>query len=144
MPDNRRKTDSTQTYMEPDRHKNIDEKPLGRVGQREERQPKSKAARTAREVITGDILDNKRLRRWYPLVLYCIFLVFLYIGHTFNYQRLQRLEIQQRMELNKERSRAMVFSSMRMNASRHSRIIEEIQRRGIRLEESTSPPKTVE
>lgn len=130
--------------MDTPRHTNPDEKPLGRVGQRPPRQPKSKAARTAREVITGDILDNERLRRWYPLTLYCIFLVFLYIGHTFNFQRLQRLEIQQRMELNEERSRAMVFSSMRMNASRHSRIMEEIQRRGIKLQESTSPPKTVE
>ena len=47
------------------------------------------------------------------------------------------------MELNNERSRAMVFSSMRMNASRHSRIVEEIERRGLNLEESTVPPKTV-
>lgn len=83
------------------------------------------------------------LRRWYPLALYCILLVFLYIGHVFNFQRLQRLEIQQRMELNNERSRSMVFSSMRMNASRHSRIVEEIERRGLKLEESTVPPKTV-
>jgi hypothetical protein len=88
-------------------------------------------------------MGDSRLRRWYPLALYCILLVFLYIGHVFNFQRLQRLEIQQRMELNNERSRSMVFSSMRMNASRHSRIVEEIERRGLKLEESTVPPKTV-
>ena len=103
-----------------------DEKPIGAVGQRE-RRPKSRAARAAQDVITGDF----------------ILLVFLYIGHVFNFQRLQRLEIQQRMELNNERSRSMVFSSMRMNASRHSRIVEEIERRGLKLEESTVPPKTV-
>ena len=88
-------------------------------------------------------MGDSRFRRWYPLACYCILLVFLYIAHTFNFQRLQRSEIQQRMELNNERSRAMVFSSMRMNASRHSRILEEIQRRGLNLEESTVPPKTV-
>ena len=105
-----------------------DEKPIGAVGQRE-RRPKSRAARAAQDVITGDFMGDSRLRRWYPLALYCILLVFLYIGHVFNFQRLQRLEIQQRMELNNERSRSMVFSSMRMNASRHSRIVEEIERR---------------
>lgn len=119
-----------------------DEKPLGPVGQ-PERRPKSRAARAAQDVITGDFMGDRRLRRWYPLALYCILLVFLYIGHVFNFQRLQRLEIRQRMELNNERSRSMVFSSMRMNASRHSRIVEEIRRRGLPLEESTSPPKTV-
>lgn len=121
-----------------------DRKPLGIVGQEERKQPRSKAARAAREVITGDFMGDSRFRRWYPLALYCILLVFLYIAHTFNFQRLQRSEIQQRMELNNERSRAMVFSSMRMNASRHSRILEEIERRGLNLEESTVPPKTVQ
>lgn len=95
-------------------------------------------------MITGDILDNKSLRRWYPLILYCILLIFIYIGHNFNFQRLQRLEIQQSLELNNERSRAIVFSSMRLNASRHSRITEEIERRGLQLQESTAPPKTIE
>ena len=76
-----------------------DEKPIGAVGQRE-RRPKSRAARAAQDVITGDFMGDSRLRRWYPLALYCILLVFLYIGHVFNFQRLQSLEIQQRMELN--------------------------------------------
>lgn len=120
----------------------LDEKPLGVVGQKERRHA-SRAARAAKNVITGDFMVDSRLRRWYPLAMYCILLVFLYIGHNFNFQRLQRLEIQQRMELNDERSRSMVFSSMRMNASRHSRIAEEIKRRGLPLEESTVPPKIV-
>ena len=78
-----------------------DETPLGAVGQKE-RRPKSRAARAAQDVITGDFMGYSRLRRWYPLALYCILLVFLYIGHVFNFQRLQRLEIQQRMELNND------------------------------------------
>lgn len=120
-----------------------DEKPLGKLIQDDERKPKSKAAKAARNVITGDFMGDSRFRKWYPLALYCILLIFLYIGHNFNFQRLQRMEIRQRMELNNERSRSMVFSSMRMNASRHSRIIDEINRRGIPLEESTMPPKIV-
>ena len=53
-----------------------DEKPIGAVGQRE-RRPKSRAARAAQDVITGDFMGDSRLRRWYPLALYCILLVFL-------------------------------------------------------------------
>lgn len=121
-----------------------DEKPLGKIGLPQPHQPKSKAARTARDIVTGDILENSKLRSRYPIVMYCIVLVFLYIGHNFNFQRLQRLEIQQKMELNNERSRSMVFSSMRLNTSRHSRITEEIKNRGLKLEESTIPPKKVE
>lgn len=121
-----------------------DEKPMGKIGLPQPRQPKSKAARTAHDIVTGDILKNTQLRSRYPIVMYCIFLVFLYIGHNFNFQRLQRLEIQQRMELNNERSRSMVFSSMRLNASRHSRITEEMTERGLQLKESTMPPKKVE
>lgn len=120
-----------------------DEKPIGRPPA----QPQAKRARAAdiaEDIITGDILSNEKLRRRYPLVLWCVFLVFLYIGIHFNYQRMQRLEIQQRILLNEERSRAVIFSSMRMNASRHSRIVEEIKRRGIPLEESTVPPKIIE
>lgn len=120
-----------------------DEKPLGTTGPKEERRPRSKAAKAAQNVITGDFMGERRFRKWYPLAFYCIVLVFLYIGHNFTFQKLQRLEIRQRMELNDERSRSMVFSSMRMNASRHSRIVEEIRRRGLRLEESTTPPKIV-
>lgn len=120
-----------------------DEKPLGKTIRPEERMPRSKAARAARNVITGDFMGESRFRKWYPLAFYCIILVFLYIGHIFNFQKLQRMEIRQRMELNDERSRSMVFSSMRMNASRHSRIVEEINRRGLPLEESAMPPKIV-
>lgn len=39
-----------------------DEKPLGAVGQKE-RRPKSRAARAAQDVITGDFMGYSRLRR---------------------------------------------------------------------------------
>lgn len=120
-----------------------DQKPVGRSTVRQ-KEDKSKVARNVSDVITGDILTNQRLRRWYPLILWCILLVFVYIGVHFKYQRLQRIEIQERILLNEERSRAVIFSSMRMNASRHSRIVDEVQRRGLPLEESTVPPKIIE
>ncbi len=116
-----------------------DEKPAGRATPPKPRAPMSKAG----NVITGNFMNDKKVRRWYPLALWCCLLVFLYIAQHFNYQRLQRLEIQKRMELNEERSRSVVFSSMRMNSSRHSRIVEEVEKRGLPLEESQIPPKIV-
>ncbi len=116
-----------------------DEKPAGRPTP-----PKAAAPRSRMSgVITGDIIYSRKVRRWYPLALWCCVLMFVYIAQHFNYQRLQRLEIQKRMELNEERSRSVVFSSMRMNASRHSRIVDEVKRRGLPLEESQAPPKIV-
>lgn len=89
--------------------------------------------------ITGDIL--LWWRKWYPLAIYCCLLVFAYIVLNFHHQRLQREEISARLELNKERSRAVVFSSIRMNNSRPSYIMEQVRERGIELEESQQPPK---
>ena len=115
--------------------KQADEKPVGRSTVRK------KKSSAVNDVITGDFIISERLRKWYPLMLWVVLLVFIYIGVNFRHQRLQRTEIQQRIQLNEERSRAVIFSSMRMNASRHSRITEEVRRRGIPLEESAVPPK---
>lgn len=120
-----------------------DEKPVGRSTATQAPKKKRRAV-SASDVITGDILDNAKLRRWYPLASWCILLVFIYIGLNFSHQRLQRVEIQERIKLNEERSRSIIFSSMRMNASRHSKIVEEVRRRGIPLEESATPPKVIE
>ncbi len=90
-------------------------------------------------IITGEVL--LWLRRWYPLIIYCCLLIFIYILQHFNYQRTQREEIAARLELNRERSRSIIFASIRMNNSRPSYIREQVQKRGIKLIESTEPPK---
>lgn len=96
------------------------------------------------DVITGEILRHESARGWYPLAAWCILLIFLYIGHVFDYQRLQRIEIAREMSLHEQRSRAMVFFSMKMNAVRHSNIMREIERRGIPLREGEHPPVVAE
>ncbi len=95
-------------------------------------------------MITGEILRHESARGWYPLAAWCILLIFLYIGHVFDYQRLQRIEIAREMSLHEQRSRAMVFFSMKMNAVRHSNIMREIERRGIPLREGEHPPVVAE
>ena len=87
---------------------------------------------------TGDIRVLPSL--WFTAP--CI-LILGYIAYVFYYQRTQRLEIAQRTALQEERSRAMVYQSLRMNASRHSTISDEIKKRGIDLPDSPTPPKTI-
>jgi hypothetical protein len=116
-----------------------DEKPAGRATPPKSRTRMSKAG----NVITGNFMNDKKVKRWYPLAAWCCVLIFVYIAQHFYYQSLQRAEISKRMELNEERSRSVVFSSLRMNASRHSRIVEEVKRRGLPLEEPQKPPKIV-
>lgn len=116
-----------------------DEKPAGRATPPKQSAPIGKTGK----FMTGSILKDKRVVRWYPLALWCCGLVFVYIALHFNYQKLQRQEIRKRMELNDERLRSVVFSSMRMEASRHSRIVEEVKERGLPLEEPQVPPKMV-
>ncbi|MBO5902790.1 MAG: hypothetical protein J6Q40_02170 [Tidjanibacter sp.] len=96
------------------------------------------------KIITGEIFVENKVRSHYPFALYCCALVVAYIAYVFHYQHLQRTEIGVKIELQEERSRAVVFSSMRMNASRHSNIINEVERRGLPLMESSTPPKIVD
>ena len=124
----------------PDREENIREKTTG-----ESPEPKKKDDRRRPKpqgiapYVTGDFLLG--LKRWYPLAIWCCLLIFISIAQNFYFQSLQNEEISTRLELNRERSRAVVFSSMRLTTSRPSYIIEQVKERGIPLEESTVPPK---
>lgn len=104
---------------------------------------RGRRVKKAQRFISGDFIENPRLRRVFPLVLYCCLLIFLFIAHNFHYQRLQRQEITEQLELNKERSRSIIFASMRMNYSRPSYIMEELERRKIDLHRSEIPPKKI-
>ena len=96
----------------------------------EESAPQTKKGKKSKKslpgkIITGEIFEENKVRSHYPFALYCCVLIVAYIAYVFHYQHLQRTEIGVKIELQEERSRAMVFSSMRMNVSRHSNIISE-------------------
>lgn len=105
---------------------------------------RSKAAAGVNNVLTGDILSHKGLRRWYPFILYCVVLVFVYITHVFYIHRLETTRIREEIELNALRQKSLVYSADRMNATRQSRILEQVRQRGLGLQESLVPPKIIE
>lgn len=110
-----------------------DVKPIGAVAP-------DRGNRTSRGIFSGDVLYSQTIRRHYPFALYCCLLIILYMGYIFNCQRTQREEIASRIELQKVRSRALLLSSERLEAVRHSNLTEEIQRRGLNLQQWNTPP----
>ena len=117
-----------------------DEKPVGAV------KPSAineAGRRSSKSIFSGDVLYNESVRRHYPFMLYCCLLILLYMGYIFTCQRTQREEISCRIELQRERSKALLLSSERLEATRHGNITEEIKRRGLNLKEWNTPPTVI-
>ena len=119
-----------------------DEKPRGAVAPspaHKEEKPKG----AVRKVLSGDVLYNPRTARYYPFLLYCTLLILLYMGFVFQGQRVQREEIECRIELQRIRARSLIYSSERIEATRHSNIQNEITKRGIKIKEWPTPPHII-
>ena len=72
-------------------------------------------------------------------MLYCCLLVILYMSYRFTCQRVQREDIACRIELQRERSKALLISSEKLDATRYNNITQEIKRRGINIQEWNTP-----
>jgi len=118
-----------------------DEKPVGRV------QPDKGEAKARQngvgKVLSGNVLSDSRLSRHYPFILYCCLLVLSYMGYIFACQRTQRAEVEQRITLQQKRAKALLYSSERIEATRHGNILGEIERRGINVKEWPTPPRII-
>lgn len=114
-----------------------DVKPTGAVGVKKERR------HTSRGIFSGDVLYAERVRRHYPFILYCCALIIVYMGYTFTCQRAQREEIACRIELQRLRSKALLFSSERLEAVGYNEIIEQIEQRGIKIKPRKTPPTII-
>ncbi len=117
-----------------------DEKPVGAV------RPSAineSGRRSSKSIFSGDVLYSKSVRRHYPFMLYCCLLILLYMGYVFNCQRVQREEITCRIELQRTRSKALLYSSERLGATRYNNIVEEIEKRKIGIKQWNEPPKVI-
>ena len=98
---------------------------------------------SSRGIFSGDVLYAERVRRHYPFALYCCGLIIIYMGYTFTCQRAQREEIACRIELQRLRSRALLFSSERLDAVGYNEIIEQIESRGLKIKPRKTPPTVI-
>lgn len=117
-----------------------DEKPVGAV------KPSAineSGRRSSKSIFSGDVLYSKSVRRHYPFMLYCCLLILLYMGYVFTCQRAQREEITCRIELQRTRSKALLYSSERLRATRYNNLTEEIEKRGIEIKQWNNPPQVI-
>ena len=117
-----------------------DEKPMGAVKPSHIDEAKR---RSSKSIFSGDVLYSESVRRHYPFALYCCLLILLYMGYVFTCQRAQREEISCRIELQRERSKALLYSTERLNATRYNNITEEIKARGISIRQWNTPPTVI-
>ena len=120
-----------------------DIKPTGVV------KPDAKMAKSKRRkgavkgVLSGEVLVSAPAKKHYTFALYCCLLIILYMGYVFSSQRLQREQIECRIELQKRRAKSLLYSSEKISASRHSNITSEVEKRGINIKEWPTPPQVI-
>ncbi|MBR3682506.1 MAG: hypothetical protein IKL67_03720 [Tidjanibacter sp.] len=120
-----------------------DIKPTGAV------KPDAKMAKSNRRkgavkgVLSGEVLVSSPAKKHYIFALYCCLLIILYMGYVFSSQRLQREQIECRIELQKTRAKSLLYSSEKISASRHSNITSEVEKRGIEIKEWPTPPQVI-
>ena len=93
--------------------------------------------------LSGNILSHKEVSKTYPYLVFVAFLMFLYIGNIFSMQHLHRRHNALTKEVRELRTKSMTLASERMQATRQSNIVREIEKRGLQLKESTTPNKVI-
>jgi chromatin segregation and condensation protein Rec8/ScpA/Scc1 (kleisin family) len=111
---------------------------------RDEDIPASKTKEYIGMLLSGSILTRTEVRRVYPYLLMIAFLMLLYISSLFRMQQLHRREIELTRQVKELRAVSLELSAQRMNATRRSFIMDEVERRGIPLQESLTAPKIIE
>lgn len=96
------------------------------------------------QVLSGNILTKAEVRNRYPYMFFTAFLMFLYIANIFHTQKLYRQHDRLNAQLKEMRAKSLTVSSMRMMATRQSEIVRELEKRGIPLRESVTPPQVIE
>ena len=94
--------------------------------------------------MSGNILRHPQVRHKLPYALFIAFLMFLYIANGYNTQRLHRKHNKLNEEVKELRTKSLSLTEQRMTATRQSEILKELERRGIGLVESVTPPIIIE
>lgn len=127
------------------RYRKRDGYPFVQEGE-EERVPRrsSRFEQYIGQVLSGNIFTRAEVRRQYPYMLFMALLMFLYIANIFHMQKLYRQHDRLNAQLKELRAKSLTISSERMMRTRQSEIVRELDRRGIPLRESVTPPQIIE
>lgn len=133
--------------LDDDKLNNIDESQPSE--EQEEPKPQrvrkpSLLAKWGHSILSGSILSKEEVQKRYPYMLFIALLMLMYIANVFKMQQLYRTEASLSKQVKELRAKSLTLSSRRMDITRQSKIIKEVEDRELGLRESLSPPKVIE
>jgi hypothetical protein len=93
-----------------------------------------------RDVMNGNILTKKYVKKHYGLAVLLAVLGFFYIGNRYHSENLMKEENRLRTKLKETKDESLNRSADLMKISRRSNVLQMLENRGIKLIESTEPP----
>ncbi len=96
------------------------------------------------DVINGNILSKKFFQKQYGLLIMIAILAFMYVDNRYYCETQLAKTIELKKKIEDVKYESLTISSQLMRISRQSNIIRMLQEKGIQLEESNTPPVTIE
>ncbi len=95
-------------------------------------------------MVSGEVLEKSRVKKMYPFMLYLAFLAVVYIANGYKMQSLNRYHNNLLKEVHELRTKSLTLSSKRVNATRRTTIVQEVEQRGLGLKEPFEPPMVID
>lgn len=97
-----------------------------------------------RDILNGDILTKKFIRKQYGLLIMLAVLVFLYVDNRYAYETQLANEIELKKKIQDAKYESLTISAELMEISRQSNVMKAVNANGLNLIENTTPPIVIE
>lgn len=99
---------------------------------------------TLRDVINGNILTKKFLKKQYGLLILIAVLAFAYVDNRYYCETQQARVIELKKQIQDVKYESLTISAQLMKITRQSNILNMVNERGLNLKESNTPPVVIE
>jgi hypothetical protein len=99
---------------------------------------------TVRDILNGNILTKKFLKKQYGLLIMIAALTFLYVDNRFYCETQMAKEIDLKKKIIDLKYESLTISAELMEISRQSNVMDKVNASGISLVQSTTPPFVIE
>jgi hypothetical protein len=96
-----------------------------------------------KEWFDGSIITRDAIVKQLPFILFVSFLGIIYIGNRYQAEKIVRKINKIEKEVKDLRTQSIFTASELMKESRQSEVIKKINKEGLELEESVTPPKKI-
>lgn len=96
-----------------------------------------------KDIIDGSVLTRTNVLKQLPFVLFLTFLAILYIANRYHAEKILRESVSLQNEIKELRSEEITTASELMYNSKQSEVLKMVEKKGLGLKESTSPPKKI-